>query len=96
MDDCLGVIEPEVATFLAAEVPDAEELNFEATSVIALSKKWIYNVQMCFGITSNILQPLVSVLDKCAAPKPNLHIIYRIEMAQQHSPDTQDVPWISI
>lgn len=38
-NDCLGVTEPEVATVLPPDLRNAEKLEFDAISVVALLKK---------------------------------------------------------
>lgn len=57
MDDHLDVPEPEVETVLLADVKSAEELDFDATDVIASFRNANYKVNMCVCvlITSNIL-----------------------------------------
>lgn len=60
-DDLLDVPEPEAATFLPADIKNAEELKFDETEVIAFFKTKNYKVHMCVRITSNVSIPTVSV-----------------------------------
>lgn len=61
MDDRIGTSKPEFETVLHADVQNVEELDFDATDVMALLQKRNYKAHMCVKNTSNILQSSVSV-----------------------------------
>lgn len=67
-DDRLGTPEPEVATVLPADGKTAQDMNLDATDIIAIFKRRNYNAFICVGITSNILRLWDSVFNTSAWP----------------------------
>lgn len=82
LDDHLYIPEGATLTVVPAEVENAEDLEFDESNVIALSKKTKYKVHMCLGITSNMSRSTVSVF--ATGTGPNLFHTYFLPVKLHH------------